>query len=253
MDRYGDLADDGNFDRCLTSMLAEPGIRRLHPDPARIRADFATGPRTYGALFALFHRHHADAIGKERWGDQLGLAEGHADVMLRTFPAAKMIHMVRDPREALRAGARPGALGWTVGKWITSIHLAERNLRLYPERYLVLRLEDLAGTPERTVNEVCTFLDIEATPAMVEVAASLPHVRTAQTAGRADSRSSSGIRYIESRTAEAMGRYGYLPSEPPPRRTAGYTLVDWPANSIALALWKRWSRRKISNTAEGRA
>src|SRR2546422_7834415 len=68
-ERYGELSDPGNLDRCLTDMLRYRRMRHLHPDADRIRREFAQGDPTYGRLFALFHEHHAEAAGKRRWGD----------------------------------------------------------------------------------------------------------------------------------------------------------------------------------------
>ena len=69
-DRYGDLGDPGNLDRCLADMTAYRRMRHLEPDEARIREEFARGTPSYGRLFTLFHAHHAQRSGKSRWGDK---------------------------------------------------------------------------------------------------------------------------------------------------------------------------------------
>src|SRR5512134_977336 len=58
--RYGDLAQPGNLERCLGYMLRYNRIQNfLKPDGKRIRDEFRHGEPTYGRLFALFHQHHA--------------------------------------------------------------------------------------------------------------------------------------------------------------------------------------------------
>ena len=94
--RYGDLREPRNFERCLAAMLAHKPTRALDPDPNRIRREFRQGEPTYARLFALFHEHYAERLGRSRWGDQLGFVERYADLIFAAYPDARMIHMVRD-------------------------------------------------------------------------------------------------------------------------------------------------------------
>ena len=71
-DRYGDLADDANLERCLDAMVRYKHVAFLRPDRARISQEFQAGQRTYARLFSLFLRHYAEGQGKPRWGAQTG-------------------------------------------------------------------------------------------------------------------------------------------------------------------------------------
>jgi hypothetical protein len=167
--RFGDLSDDGNLDRCLSEMLADPGIAALQPDRAGVRERFAAGPPTYAHLFAAIHQQHAGRVGKPRWGDQMGMLERHADLVLSSYPTARMIHMIRDPRARYRAAGRahrqlPGKLGWETARWRHSADLALRNRRHFPERYRILKYEQLCAEPEPTRREVCAFIGEDYSP-----------------------------------------------------------------------------------------
>jgi hypothetical protein len=242
-DRFGDLADQRNLERCLAAMTAAPGIQALGPDIDRIRREFASGPGTYGELFALFHRHHAETVGKRRWGDQLGLAEGHADAIFGAYPRAQMIHMVRDPRSERLAARRPAALGWMVGKWVTSAELADRNRQIHGDSYLVVRFEELRDDTEGTLGLVGNFLDERVTPEMV-AADALPPALRSNTDWQPSLRST---RFIEHRASRMMASFHYTASEPVPKPGFRYTLVELPANSIAMAAWNGLKRWKITN------
>jgi hypothetical protein len=170
--RYGDLRRPENLERCLEAMLARKSIQALSPDPERIRREFWRGPANYGRLFALIHRHFAESIGKRRWGAQIGLIEEYADVIFADYPAARMIHMIRDPRArqgsvSTRSRQRAGKTGWETARWLHSARLARRNEIRYPGRYLVVGHETLLADPEGQLFHICDFLGERFEPAML--------------------------------------------------------------------------------------
>lgn len=170
--RYGDLADPANLDRCLHDMVAYRRMRHLHPDAERIRRDFAAGPPTYGRLFALFHEHHAERAGRSRWGDKSLHTEHYASRVFAEFPDARIIHIVRDPRDRYasvrkRWGRDAARVGAATGRWLLSTRAGIRNARRYPDRYLIVRYEDLATHPEATMRRVCAFIGEPFDPAIM--------------------------------------------------------------------------------------
>ncbi len=173
--RFGDLEDPGNLDRCLAAMLARDQVAALQPDVDRLRRDLATGPATYARLFALLHEQWARRSGKERWGDQSSMVERYADLALAAWPGARLLHLVRDPRDRHAAliekagGSVP--VTRSVGAWLRSAVLARRNLCRHPEACLVIRYEDLVADPVGMVRAVCAFIGETDHPAMARMAA----------------------------------------------------------------------------------
>lgn len=165
--RHGDLAEPGALGRCIDATLATPGVRALHLDRDEVVTRMAERPPTYAHLFDVIHRLHAEALGKVRWCDQLGLVEAYADPIFDAFPSASFIHMVADPPDSQSTKRRPGASGWAAGKWRTSMELAARNARRYGGRYLVVRHEDLRTHEEATLRDVCAFLGEALEPSML--------------------------------------------------------------------------------------
>jgi Sulfotransferase family len=170
--QYGDLSRSDNFDRCLDAMLHYRHVSFLKPDPDRIYREFWQGEPTYARLFALFQQHYAERAGKPRWGDQTGLIERYADQIFAAYPAAKMIHMIRDPRDRYEASITlwpdgKGRVGGATARWLYSVGHAKRNLKRYPDRYKVVRYETLVSRTEETLREVCEFLGEAYTPAIL--------------------------------------------------------------------------------------
>ena len=87
---------------------------------------------------------------------------------LRRLPAARYIHMVRDPRSALSSleeAYRNSGARFDADKQIRllarSLRLADRHRRSMPERYLVVIYEDLIRDPHKEMVRVCDFLKLE--------------------------------------------------------------------------------------------
>jgi hypothetical protein len=178
--QFGDLGRAENFERCLDSMMHYKHVIFLKPDPDRIRKEFWQGPPTYARLFSLFHQHHAEREGKPRWGDQTGLIERYADAIFEAYPAAKMIHMLRDPRDRYEASLTlwpkgKGRAGGATARWLYSFYLAKRNIRKFPDRYKIIRFESLVSDPEQNIREICAFLDEDYVPAMLTMEGAPTH------------------------------------------------------------------------------
>jgi len=172
--RYGDLNDEENFELLLNNMLHYKRIQPLEPDGERIRREFWQGEPSYGRVFALFQEHNAERIGKTRWGDKSLHTEHYVEKVLSEFPDAKFIHMSRDPRDRYasvrkRFGKDTPRLGAATGRWLSSIRLANRNKKKYPDNYLIVRFEDLAANPEETARRVCDFIGESYLPEMLSM------------------------------------------------------------------------------------
>lgn len=263
--QYGDLSQEQNFERCLQAMIHYKHVRFLQPDPERIRREFWQGEPTYARLFALFQIHYAEREGKPRWGDQTGLVERYADQIFAAYPGAKMLHLVRDPRDRYEASLAlwpdgKGRAGGAVARWQYSVGLARRNLLRYPGRYKIVRYESLVLHTEETLREICAFLDEPFVPEMLSMSGAPKHrARLLESGestggllsperllspayiGRYRGRIPKGeIAFLQSLAGAQMRALGYT-LEPVPFSAAEalrYRLVDWPANLGRMLAWR---------------
>ena len=161
--QFGDLSRPENFERCLKAMLSYKRIVNLKPDPERIRREFGEGEASYGRLFALIHQHHAERDGKTRWGDKSLHNEEYADQIFSEFPQARLVHIIRDPRDRYasvlkRLNATSRRIGTDTVKWLASARIARQAAARYPNRVLIVRYETLAQHPTETLRLVCDFI-----------------------------------------------------------------------------------------------
>lgn len=264
--RFGNLRDPENFERCLETMLASKHIQVLNPDPDRIRREFRQDKPNYALLFAIIHRHFAEAQGKARWGDQQGLLENDADLLFTAEPQAVIIHMVRDPLnrigESVATSAhRKAKIGWETSLWRRSSRLALRNLKQYPLRYMVVQCEQLFAYPEKTLREVCLFLGEDFHPEMLaveglaEMGVDVPQAfnKAKQGAGGKNGLDQDVLTpaersFIQARVRREMSALGYLKSEQSLSfmNALKYALLDYPLNLAGAILWETWGRRKMN-------
>ena len=270
--RYGDLVIPENFEACLAAMLRIKHIRFLNPDPDRIRREFKKGQPTYARLFALFHEHYAEQVGKPRWGDQLGFVERYAEAIFSAYPAAKMIHMVRDPRQRyveskIGSSAKKGKTGWETARWLRSVKLAAHNQQLFPRSYKIVRYEDLTNHTEETIRMICSFLDEDFSPAMLTMEGALRYPEETYEEGNRKRKiktqaagadrfyyqeiSKSELAFLQTRTKDEMKLYGY-PLEPihfSPKEWVVYSFLDLPANLVGMGAWYTSEVRQPSVTS----
>ncbi len=246
--QFGDLSRPQNFELCLAAMLQNRQVQSLAPDEARIRAEFWQEAPSYARLFALFQAHHAERLGKTRWGVQLGFAERLADPIFAAHPQAKMIHLIRDPRDRNTAVKsitqhRRGKTGWSTACWLYSVGLAWRNQKRYPENYLVVRYESLITSPEATLRQICTFLGEPFLPEMLAVmdgedtAVSPPTPMLTK----------QEIAFTQAVARRYMLAFGYRLTNPQLslRDWLQFYLVDWPTNWAVLTFWSVFRARSI--------
>jgi hypothetical protein len=265
--QFGDLRDDANFEACLDKMMRYKRLVVLQPDAAQLRRAFLAGERTYGRLFALLEQQHADRLGKPRWGDKSLDTERFAGPLFEAYPEARVIHMVRDPRDRYasveaRWKVRRGGVGAGTAEWLSSVELAERNRAAHGERYRILRYESLVGDPEGVCRSICEFIGEPYSPDMLTMAGARSFrdqgsnssygrrergVISTDSVGRfRDVLSPSQTHFIEHAAGRAMTSLGYQPDDRPlgPLRRARFVVGDLPLEYARLLAWRARAARQ---------
>lgn len=92
--------------------------------------------------------------------------------LLKLFPEARFIHLVRDYRDNHISLADSGfelpLPAYTVAKWRHFYRTIEYHARRHPEQFYTLRYEDLVEHPEASLGAICDFLDLPRHPSMLD-------------------------------------------------------------------------------------
>lgn len=259
--QYGDLRQAENLERCLDAMLHYKRLLKLQPDVQRLRREFRQGEPTYPRLFALLEEHHAEQLGKPRWGDKSLNTERYVDLIFAAYPDAKMIHMMRDPRDRYASALTRwksirGGAGTGMARWRDSARLAQRNEQRYPDRYRTVRYEDLAQKTEATLREVCAFVGEAYDPMMLTMQGAPMHRDKggnssygSREPGRISTSSIGRFRkvlsprdltFMQGYGRREMSTQGYQlePITLIGRERMRYLLVDRPGNLARIVVWR---------------
>lgn len=146
----------------------------------------------------------------------------HFDRVLRIWPKARFIHLVRDPRDVTRSVIAMGWAGnfWTgVRNWMEAELLWDHLCMVVPpERRYEVRYEELLADPERVLSGICVFLGAAYDPAMLSYPQHTTYDPPDPTLAYQWKRKLSRlqIRLVESRIGELLTRRGYESSGLPP-------------------------------------
>lgn len=172
--QFGDINKRENLDRCLSMMKQYRRLRIMNPDYERIEQQLRQSSADYIKLFTLIWDQYAEKLGKPRWGDKSLNTERYADVIFRAYPNARILHIVRDPRDRYASALKRwkvirGGVGSGAGMWLESVRIGYRNMRKYPGQYRFVRYESLAAEPEKLMREICEFIGEKYDPVMLSM------------------------------------------------------------------------------------
>ena len=123
----------------------------------------------YRGLAKSFVLQHRRRVGKPIHGVT---CHKHFDRLLRIWPGARFVHVLRDGRDVARSCIGMGWAGnlWHgATRWIEAEELwAALRARLEPARAHEVRYEDLIREPERELARLCEFLGTDFDPAMLD-------------------------------------------------------------------------------------
>lgn len=127
---------------------------------------------TLGELMSAFYHDYAIIYKKNIWGDKTPSFFRMVAVLDELFPLTKFIHLVRDGRDIYLSWQKMKVQKRNVSvaalEWSQKIKRAKKGLsQIKPERYIEIRYEDLVSEPENTLNRICTFLQVEYEPTML--------------------------------------------------------------------------------------
>jgi hypothetical protein len=172
--RFGDLEDERNRQK-LARFIVQGGrhrIRDLGLDREETIRAIVAGPPTVGSAAGIVLREYANRFERPRWGEKRPAYHNWIGVIMRLFPDAHIVHVLRDPRACVASLKR---MPWwrrgsyhAIAAWADSIDHTDEAMRKWPGAVTRIQYERLVADPEGELRTLCAALYEEYEPAMAE-------------------------------------------------------------------------------------
>jgi hypothetical protein len=165
--KFGDLSKASNFEAFYIDFSNTVFFQRLAQRRLSIPRDVCCGfveKWTYPGIIEGFYRAYAWQDGKSIWGDKTPAYLVHLPLLYSLFPEAKVIHIIRDPRDTCVSIHRIWGknIYRAAQKWHDNIEICRKSaIKYMNKQYLEIKYEDLLQNPTDVLTNVCQILDIE--------------------------------------------------------------------------------------------
>ncbi|HEY0939932.1 MAG TPA: sulfotransferase [Steroidobacter sp.] len=227
--RYGSPASAAAFERLANDLSGANHYFNFRPADRRPfrwqdwRAA-CDGNFDVSGLFEGFARYELDVRPGSGiiWADKSPAYVRHIPLLVKHFPSARIVHIVRDVRDhcvSMRKawGKDIRRSAWRWGKDVLTAH---RQCSSMPERCLEVRFEALLQDPEAQLRRICMFLDVPFFVGLTQLSQSVE--RRGYAAGRAEIVRDNFSKFetrltprelvaIESLALQTMRVLGYMP------------------------------------------
>jgi hypothetical protein len=174
-EEFGDLREVGNRRKVARFIVRRrrSKLRDFGLDPDRTFRRIVRQGETIGSAAGVVFRDYAARFGKRRWGDKRPAYIQRLDVVLRMFPDAQVVHIVRDGRDCVSSLKRmpwwEGGVVVAIWTWRAAVIKGRRAAaRLGEDAYIEVRYEDLVTAPTDELRRLCAFLGEDFDEAMLE-------------------------------------------------------------------------------------
>ncbi|MGA2213429.1 MAG: sulfotransferase [Bryobacteraceae bacterium] len=166
---FGNLSDLPKRQYVVKQYLATQRVQRMRLDLKALEATLLQEATSYPAMFLSLLRFFAQAHGKRRCGEKTPHNGLITELLYQWYPNAVVIHMLRDPRDAVASMLRmpwaPKSLLSNTYSWLRFNQGAWRSRN--HGKYLQVRYEELVTQPEPQLQRICAFVGEDYSPAML--------------------------------------------------------------------------------------
>ncbi|MCX6312019.1 MAG: sulfotransferase [Bacteroidetes bacterium] len=127
----------------------------------------------YNDICKLIYLHDPSALPKKNIkfiGDKNPGYTMYIDWFNENFEGSKFIHVIRDYRDCIASYNRvfkKSFVGILAKTWMAYTEKVEKMKRLFPDRFITVRYEDLTNNPDQEIAKICEFLKVQPAQSML--------------------------------------------------------------------------------------
>lgn len=260
--RLGRLDSDSDMACAVDLAMDYWQIADMGLDRQTVQQLAASGERSWDTIFLAILTLHASKHGATRVGEKSPGHLHHISHLSHTFPEARFVHIIRDPRAVALSWKNvsfgSGRIAPRIQDWKHAVELHRRWLKeLGPERYLLVRYEDLVCNAALNLQKICDFLSLEFSQSMLSpetradrgfsdrqtdhMANTLKPIFTSSLDQWTTELSHRQIALIEQSLADEMEEMGYSVSG----ATTGFRRLQLTGGLASDFAWRLWRRLRL--------
>ncbi|MCF8372387.1 MAG: sulfotransferase [Bacteroidales bacterium] len=169
--RYGHLKElnENTIETLIEAIKQLPGIEFWPIDFNEVKQDLlkAKGKFDFQKIIKIIYLNFQSVFPKSEiltFGDKNPPYSKFPKLILKIFPDAKFIHIVRDYRDHFLSVKKTGLISAiepvTIYLWKRSVIRIGKLARKYPDQIFTLNYESFVSKPESHLRDICSFLNI---------------------------------------------------------------------------------------------
>jgi hypothetical protein len=170
MYRHLDVQKPQDFELFWKALSTGRHFLRLELDADRVYERSQNMGCSYRSIFTAILQEYSAARGKSRWGEKSPRHFAYLSTLFEWYPDAQVLFALRDPRACIASSVRapwgnPSVYSQSI-VWNESMDCYEK----YKDdpRVLTVRYEDVVRDREPELQRICTFLEEEYTPKLLD-------------------------------------------------------------------------------------
>ena len=127
---------------------------------------------TIGEITGTVFQQYSQTRHKSRWGDKRPYYIRYIPQLLKLYPDARIIHVIRNGHDCIASLKR---MPWwkknsihSMLNWRYSIRMGAKTAKVYKDQFLEVRYEDIVRHPEAQLKKICDFINVKYESGMLE-------------------------------------------------------------------------------------
>lgn len=173
---FGKNLSQNEYKKMVHKILAN---NKFYKDNLNFNPEYFESCNNYRFInfYKCFLKYYSDNYQKPIIGIKTPFNEFYYKEIKNSFNEIKFIHVVRNPLDVAASYKKARQNIWGgkyssirhIAKWSISTKYGIERYEKKPEKYLLIKYEDILDNPERAIIEVCNFLNIDFEKKMLEM------------------------------------------------------------------------------------
>ena len=171
---FGDLSNGENKDKIIDWMLERETSTKLIDlklDLGHLRKSW-DDCTTIGKITGTVFQQYSQTRHKSRWGDKRPYYIRYIPQLLKLYPDARIIHVIRNGHDCIASLKR---MPWwkknsihSMLNWRHSIRMGVKASGAFKDQFLEVRYEDIVRHPENQLKIICDFINVKYESGMLD-------------------------------------------------------------------------------------